>query len=775
MSSIAFRNNISLSLRLRNFLIFGFVFVIFFLYQRVFVYQSLPLFYFANTLFLIVFLISVFKIKFGVYTFIFFIPLLNSLATMLGIRSTNILLFLFFSLLLGFIVNKSSEFYENSRSFYIPWSNKNSSKIINYNGNTFFDVEILKPIVLFIIIITLSAIITIFRYSNFLPFLSSNYHNLIINIDGVKSTSSIYWTIGFFFNYIIGFLLFFVLFNVIEDGKEIIRIIIAVIFSNIIVIIFGFYQYFFNPYIGTFSQWVEAGRINSTFTDPNSLGNYVVLLFPLFFTLIIFFKKWYIKILSLILLLAFTTIALFSGSRNALIGVALTILIFLVVGIYKIIKILRAKIKYPRPKINLNVLTFFIIVLILMIVIMTLLSSCLNFQGIDEKYKPKTNIASIDRMVDTIWMAINNFSISRSFTEAFRSVSSYRHLLWRQALNMFKDYPLTGVGLGAFIIELPNYYEKTNSEIRHVDYSGNYYLQILSELGLIGLFLILFIFFLVIKKAVIYYRNMKKLKKFSSDDWLLGGFFISFMSMVLILFFGPHTNFNEIQFTFWLIIGLIFSYIRIKENNIINEAVTESINNAVGFKADDFRPGEPAFPVIKKIFNKKSVILTDRIHFNLGQSISFIAIILIFSVLFFTNSWCKLSINKERIVYGWENNHGFYKEEKYEGKIIRWTEIDASEVMTMESSKMLVQVKSITPGIEKLPLFIRFFSDNTLVKILVLKDTEWHDVLLEMPYTGRNKFAFTISSSRDWVPKEWHINNDTRNLGVMVGDIKFLK
>ena len=348
---------------------------------------------------------------------------------------------------------------------------------------------------------------------------------------------------------------------------------------------------------------------------------------------------------------------------------------------------------------------------------------------------------------------------------------------------MFKDYPVTGVGLGAFIMELPNYYEKTNSEIRHVDFSGNYYLQILSELGLIGLFLILFIFFMVIKKAFIYYKNIKKLKKFSSDDWLLGGFFISFMSMVFILFLGPHTNFNEIQFTFWLIIGLIFSYISIKENNIVKEAVTASINNAAGLEADlnllntknenDFLLEAPAFPVIKKIFNKKSVILADRIHFNLGQSISFIAVILIFSSLFFTASWYKLSINNEQIIYGWENVYGFNKVESYQKVKMRWIGPDASEVINKKSSVMMIPIRDVIPAEYYTPLYVKIFVDNYLVKKVKLDYDKWQEVEIRIPNFARDKFTLTFSLSRTWIPKEVKLNNDTRELGVMIGKYQF--
>ena len=38
--------------------------------------------------------------------------------------------------------------------------------------------------------------------------------------------------------------------------------------------------------------------------------------------------------------------------------------------------------------------------------------------------------------------------------------------------------------------------------------------------------------------------------------------------MTVAYLFGPHTNFIEVQFLFWLVIGLIFAYININSENI---------------------------------------------------------------------------------------------------------------------------------------------------------------------------------------------------------------
>jgi len=75
---------------------------------------------------------------------------------------------------------------------------------------------------------------------------------------------------------------------------------------------------------------------------------------------------------------------------------------------------------------------------------------------------------------------------TRARAGAGTSVVDQRELQWRQALQMWRAYPLTGVGVGAFSIELPN---KNREAIREtpIDNAWNQYLQWLAELGLAGL------------------------------------------------------------------------------------------------------------------------------------------------------------------------------------------------------------------------------------------------------------------------------------------------
>jgi len=221
--------------------------------------------------------------------------------------------------------------------------------------------------------------------------------------------------------------------------------------------------------------------------------------------------------------------------------------------------------------------------------------------------------------------------------------------------------------------------------------------------------------------------------------------------MVILLFLGPHTNFNEIQFSFWLIIGLMLVFIKVKES----EFSKLNYNKVKNYKC--------------------SLNIVNRIRLELKQRISLMLIILIFSGSFFISSWTSLSVNVRQNLVGWENKYGFYSEETIEGVKIKWAAIDASEVIENKGIKLVVPVKDVDPAGHLLPLFIRFFINNRLVKVVRISDKQWHNVEIELSGCLKEKFTFTLSCSRSWVPKERGLSNDTRELGVMVGEFEFLK
>lgn len=588
------------------------------------------------------------------------------------------------------------------------------------------------------ILIAISGLIVVYRYTNFYPFITNGYYNLYVNINRVGSTGSIFWTIQHLFNYIIGFIFFFIIVNTLKSIKEAITAVIILISSTVISVFVGFYQFFFNPLFGNTDFWVDMNRINATFTDPNSLGTYSLLIFPLFVSLIIFYKKWFVKLAIGLFLVLFLVNISFSGSRTAFIGILVSTALFMTIGLWKAIE--KLNMKFKKPAGYKKVLLWLAVLAILIVLIF----SIINFSPpLLEK------ASSYNVLLKRVHLAVDRFNTALASRDwqAIGMVSRDRGILWEQAVDMFKDHPISGVGVGAYVIELPNYYVKNNiAEYRNtlIDNCGNYYLQFLSELGLPGLMLILFIFFVIVKKVFIYLKSQSYINGLKDHNWLLIGLFISFISMAVALVFGPHTNFNEIQFTFWLIIGLMLTIIMIEENR------------------------------------RKDLFIYDinKIKFDFINKISFSIIILIFTISTAFGSYTNLSINIKQNLYGYMNRWGYYdyQEEPIgdDGYVAyRSLTTISSDIVEIKGRTMFFSIKAGDTDVYEDDIFVRFYIDNSLEKIVRLKDDRWHYIELNMPHTKRDKIAFTVCVSRSLIPKNWNVPHDSKDPGIMITNWRF--
>jgi len=718
-----------------NIIVFLIFFSIIFFYQSKIYYGPLGLFLFISFLILLIFLISLYKIKVGFYIFIFLIPLVNTISTILQIRQVPILFLLFCSLYLAFIID-----YCN-KNYGIGWSLPKRYSI--------FDATLARMMLIFIIIFTFSLILSIIRYANFYPFFTNDFYNLKINVNGDNALTAIYQSLGSFFNLIIGFGIAVIVFNIMEDFKDILRAIGVLFASTLVSIFFIFYQYFFNPYLGSFPYWVESGRFNSTFSDPNALGAYTILIFPLFFAFIVYFKKWYLKIIFLGFLILLLFMTVLSGSRTALISMSISLLIFVIIGLIKYFK---------RPKkaqnIKISKLPGIISIVLIAVILLTIIFSFL-FLFISEKVEDTflIKLGAVERVYESFNTFIHYYK-SAGFVEALKSISNFRYIYWGQAIAMANDYPLSGVGIGSYITLLPNYFIKNRVGFDRVDYTGNYYLQILSELGVIGLILIVVIFYFIAKRILLFYKNSKLLISKDKSIWIFTGLFASFISMLFALFFGPHTTFTEVQLTFWLIIGLGLVFIKATENRNYNEEVQN-----------------PGCRTLEISGARKNIYFG-----NPGRAgLSIFLILFVTSMVFSTLT--SLSINVSQNLYdiknkygGWTNKYGFYNVEKYQSKNVRWTGIDASEVLDKNGSFLIIPMKNNMPEQYFEPISVTIYIDNYKVAKIKLEDSEWKEARVALPVFAKARFTLTLVMDNSWSPKELGINNDTRELGIFIGE-----
>lgn len=145
----------------------------------------------------------------------------------------------------------------------------------------------------------------------------------------------------------------------------------------------------------------------------------------------------------------------------------------------------------------------------------------------------------------------------------------------------------------------------------------------------------------------------------------------------------------------------------------------------------------------------------------------------VFAGLFIYNSFTDLSINYQQSLYGWENNYGFYEQEAVGDTSFRWTKEQASEVLAKESNYITVPIKAGNPDIEENPIKVKMYIDNRPKRIIELNNDQWVHVDIDVSHVDRDRFTFTIDTSRTWIPSKWGVSNDSRKLGIAVGEIKY--
>jgi O-antigen ligase len=144
-------------------------------------------------------------------------------------------------------------------------------------------------------------------------------------------------------------------------------------------------------------------------------------------------------------------------------------------------------------------------------------------------------------------------------TKEYLHGSDIRIKIWGAAWQMFKDYPITGVGHGCFL----TYYDKYRLENRYPTqgHAHSDILNIAASMGVIGLSAYLFIFFWLGRKLVKCYRSA------NSDDLRItavAGLAVmaSFLSMALFEAFFMD---EETRLTLLFLLGLTFIRLRLLE------------------------------------------------------------------------------------------------------------------------------------------------------------------------------------------------------------------
>ncbi|MBD3413404.1 MAG: hypothetical protein GF421_03110 [Candidatus Aminicenantes bacterium] len=625
------------------------------------------------------------RFKWGLLFFVLAFPLINNLPYFFGIYGdvphapTALILFLFF--FLGWMVNS---IFSSSR--------------ISLNNPLF------KPLFFFSVLIFISALISFFRYSNFFPFLTDHVYELQTNVEGVTAGGAIMSAVFFALNYLSGFALFFIVVNRVRQREFLKKIVVVLLISTCLSIGFGFYQQFGNMEQGNNPISFNQGFINGTFKDAMSFGGYLAVVVPLLLSLVFFFKGVR-RIFSLVVFHLAMIILPNTGSRSGLIAFILSLVLF--GGLYMFVS--RKHGSYSLKKAMIRVAA-------LVLIMAAVLTIVLFFKG-----------AVVSQRLNELWVSYKQGGLDKALAERSSSI-------WKGAAYMIRDYPLTGVGMGAFIIELPNYAQVHEFSLRTTDSAENYWIQVMAELGIMGLFFALWMFGVLFKQM-----KQSLTNRLSQDRWkfLQIGISCSIVSMMLIFCVHTFIGSYELKYTFWLLAGMLFISSPPEEKS---------------------RP-----PVLGSRF---------LLFFSA-------ALITVFTGFQLWNSTHSLSLERQSDVLGLDQSFGFYAiEQTQSGTEFQWSKKRGCLRIRVKEPVLKVPVMASHPDIKQNPVQVKiflvkdFFREKNMLDQVVLTNSSWETRTFHLPEEVGRQITLLFEVSRTWNPWKMTGALDIRNLGIALGEIK---
>jgi len=350
-----------------------------------------------------------------------------------------------------------------------------------------------------------------------------------------------------FISYII---LYFLVINVIGQKNEFDSFIKLFFLTSFIVSLYTLMQYYgFDPY------FTDTHNLTSTIGQKNWISNYLAMIFPIALICFLLENNKKKKIVYYILLSIFYSTLMICQSRGIWISICLT----LIFAIYIIFKFNLLKVfKENKRWVVLILITFLVI----------------------------TIIYSTDNPLNKSVITVPQRALS-TFDEQDPSINT-RILMWRTTFEMIKDKPIFGSGIGTFKMNYLEYqadFLQNNPD--YIKYSGkageahNEYLQIWSELGIIGLGIFLLIIFVFYKLVWEFLKQEKDIKK----KLTCLGLFLGINCFLIHSLFTFPLHVPTLGSTFFIIFGLTVVYIKDfnlskieKEINIKNPLIKIVLN-----------------------------------------------------------------------------------------------------------------------------------------------------------------------------------------------------
>ena len=346
------------------------------------------------------------------------------------------------------------------------------------------------------------------------------------------------------------FAFYFIVISSVKNKKLFYSIIYIIFFTAFIVSLYTILQYYrWDPFLK------EMTQLTSTIGQRNWISNYLAMIFPVVFSYFLLEQTKKNKIIYFILLSILYVTLMICQSRGIWISISLTVILV----IYIIIKFKFYEIfKRNRKWLTLLLVTFLII----------------------------TIIYSTDNPLNKSAITVPQRAMS-TFDESDPSINT-RLLIWKTAIEMIKDRPIIGWGIGTFKMEYLNYQAEVLKDLPwHLPYyanaheAHNEYLQLLAEMGIFGFIAFLILFYFFYKKILLALSHENASNR---EKAILLGMLMGISGFLIHCLFTFPLHVPALGMTFFGIMGLSVAYIgtiNIKKRDEQKENSTNSKNNAI--------------------------------------------------------------------------------------------------------------------------------------------------------------------------------------------------
>jgi len=583
-------------------------------------------------------------------------------------------------------------------------------------------------------IIAVSAAVAFWRWTDFFPVFGKEVFAWMANSNGVPAVwarSSAVMTAA---AYLLPFALLGLAAATMKNRRDVDTVLRAAVLGLGLAVGFSYVQHFAAPKLGNTDFWVALGQINGSFSDPNAFGGVLAILLPVLLGMAV---GGYVKAGNLraagpwpaaaaVVAVGGFFAMFWVGARSAFLAFVAGIGVF-AAGAFVLMRKTNG------------------------------LSPAESGQAPAGKRTSKTvrrGIAAAavllliaggvfvvrSKLSHRLWACVNRVVKTGDVLQA----SPERYFLWRNAVAMTRDYPVSGVGVGAYIIELPDYYQRDKKPApaglegyQRLDSAENFFLHVAAETGFIGLAAWLAVFLGLaweIRRAV----RAGILR--GPDRWLALGALGSLIGFLANVQFHSFAQNFEVPFSFWLTAAVIVVLGRSRES---------------GRRAPEDRS--------RRIFWGAAVVL-----------------IILFGASSLWNSSRGLSLVEKSTEMGIDQSFGLYAPERDEtGAPFRWTRADSAWTVELRGKTLRLPVRISHPDAAGHPVRVKVSLGKFLLREEIpLGEAEWTEPgrkILEfaVPPGFAGKGMIRLKVSRVWTPSETSDSKDSRRLGAAVGAAEF--